>query len=56
VNEEGLTVIAVFDTAEALDALMEHLPKMLKSVGFPMPITTRLEVVPVNTRPPVPHA
>jgi hypothetical protein len=51
VNNEGLTVIAVFETAEALDALMERLPPMLESVGFPMPITTRLEVVPVNVRP-----
>ena len=51
VNEEGLTVIAVFDTAEALDALMAQLPPMLERVGFPMPITTRLEVVPVNIRP-----
>lgn len=53
VNKEGLTVIAVFETAEALDALMEQLPPMLERVGFPMPITTRLEVVPVNIRPTV---
>lgn len=51
VNEEGLTVIAVFDTAEALDALMAQLPRLLEGVGFPMPISTRIEVVPVNTRP-----
>ena len=51
VNEEGLTVIAVFDTAEALDALMVQLPTMLEREGFPMPISTRIEVVPVNARP-----
>ena len=51
VNEEGLTVIAVFDTAEALDALMAQLPRLLEGVGFPMPISTRIEVVPVNARP-----
>ena len=49
VNKEGLTVIAVFDTAEALDALMVHLPAMLEREGFPMPISTRIEVVRVNT-------
>lgn len=51
VNNEGLTVIAVFDTAEALDALMAQLPTMLEPEGFPMPISTRIEVVPVNARP-----
>ena len=51
VNKEGLTVIAVFDTAEALDALMTQLPPMLERVGFPKPISTRLEVVPINIRP-----
>ena len=43
-------MIAVFDTAEALDALMVQLPTMLESEGFPMPISTRIEVVPVNAR------
>lgn len=51
VNKEGLTVIAVFDTAEALDMLMAQLPPMLEREGFPMPISTRLDVVPINTRP-----
>ena len=44
-------MIAVFDTAESLDALMAQLPSLLEGEGFPMPISTRIEVVPVNTRP-----
>lgn len=51
VNEEGLTVIAVFDTAEALDSLMAQLPGLLAGEGFPMPISTRIEVVRVYARP-----
>jgi hypothetical protein len=51
VNEEGLTVIAVFDTVEALDTLMAQLPMILGPESFPMPISTRIEVVRVNTRP-----